>query len=77
MGKNNRIDFACRLGAGCDGDESVVSGGKGGQGDSTERETTEMGGHLGDDVENQCTGNSLEPVTVTLERTPSNGGYEA
>lgn len=55
----------------------MVSGGKGGQGDSTERETTEMGGHLGDDVENQCTGNSLEPVTVTLERTPSNGGYEA
>lgn len=42
-----------------------------------QRETTEMGGHLGDDVENQCTGNSLEPVTVTLERTPSNGGYEA
>ena len=40
-------------------------------------ETTKIGGHLGDNVENQCSGNSLEPVTVTLERTPSNGGYKA
>lgn len=41
------------------------------QGEATGR------GHLGGDVEIECSGNFLEPVRVTLARTPNNGGYGA
>jgi hypothetical protein len=38
--------------------------------------TTGMGA-LGSNMEKQCHGNFLEPMSVTLVRTCSNGGYRA
>lgn len=39
-------------------------------------EITGIGGHYGGDMETLYNGNSLEPTTVTLTKTPSNGDTE-
>lgn len=42
--------------------------------DSTERDNRNWG-HLGDELETQCNGNSQESIRVTLAKTPRNGEH--
>lgn len=72
LGKGNRIDFACGLGASEHGSGRDQVGWGVMEGEIM-GESTGIGGHLGSAVETQCSGNSLESMRVSL----SNGRYGA
>ena len=71
--RGNRIDCEGRLGWGEHADRRNQVGQGGQEGESTGRNNWKSG-HSGN-VETHFSGNCLEPMRVTLVRTPSNGEY--